>query len=131
MILASDSIGEADVVSRDFLTIRAVVNEECTITSKYGCLHTGQQTAFIHINVPKLVTVAKRPKACTVFTHSEAGILVSNPTQGMGACEILSVLAGCLSLLIQNNCNYPLYLGITFINNLRTQRQDAHSTWRN
>jgi hypothetical protein len=29
------------------------------------------------------VTVAERSKACTVFARSEAGILGSNPTQGM------------------------------------------------
>jgi hypothetical protein len=32
-------------------------------------------------NLP--VTVAKRSKACTVFACSEAGIVGSNPTQGM------------------------------------------------
>jgi hypothetical protein len=30
------------------------------------------------------VTVAERSKACTVFARSEAGIVGSNPTQGMG-----------------------------------------------
>jgi hypothetical protein len=29
------------------------------------------------------VTVAERPKAYTVFARSEAGIMDSNPTQGM------------------------------------------------
>jgi hypothetical protein len=29
------------------------------------------------------VTVAEQSKACTVFARSEAGIVVSNPTQGM------------------------------------------------
>jgi hypothetical protein len=29
------------------------------------------------------VTVAERSKACTVFARSEAGIVGSNPTQGM------------------------------------------------
>jgi hypothetical protein len=29
------------------------------------------------------VTVAERSKACTVFYRSEAGIMGSNPTQGM------------------------------------------------
>jgi hypothetical protein len=29
------------------------------------------------------VTVAERSKACTVFARSEAGIMGSNPTQGM------------------------------------------------
>jgi hypothetical protein len=31
----------------------------------------------------KQVTVAGRSKACTVFARSEAGIMGSNPTQGM------------------------------------------------
>jgi hypothetical protein len=30
-----------------------------------------------------MVTVAERSKACTVFPRSEAGIVGSNPTQGM------------------------------------------------
>jgi hypothetical protein len=29
------------------------------------------------------VTVAERYKACTIFARSEAGIMGSNPTQGM------------------------------------------------
>jgi hypothetical protein len=29
------------------------------------------------------VTVAERSKACTVFARSKAGIVGSNPTQGM------------------------------------------------
>jgi hypothetical protein len=29
------------------------------------------------------VTVVERSKACTVFAHSKAGTLGSNPTQGM------------------------------------------------
>jgi hypothetical protein len=32
------------------------------------------------------VTVAARSKACTVFAHSNAGIVGSNPTQGMEIC---------------------------------------------
>jgi hypothetical protein len=41
-----------------------------------------------HINLCKImwkspVTVAEQSKACTVFARSEAGIVVSNPTQGM------------------------------------------------
>jgi hypothetical protein len=34
-------------------------------------------------NIKKPVTVAERSKACTVFARSEAGIVGSNPTQGM------------------------------------------------
>jgi hypothetical protein len=33
--------------------------------------------------VPMPVTVAERSRACTVFARSEAGIVGSNPTQGM------------------------------------------------
>jgi hypothetical protein len=32
------------------------------------------------------VTVAERSKSCTVFDHSEAGIVGSNPTHGMDVC---------------------------------------------
>jgi hypothetical protein len=32
------------------------------------------------------VTVAERSEACTVFARSEAGIVDSNPTQGMDVC---------------------------------------------
>jgi hypothetical protein len=36
---------------------------------------------ILYINMP--VTVAERSKACTVFARSEAGIVGSNPAQGM------------------------------------------------
>jgi hypothetical protein len=32
------------------------------------------------------VTVAERSEGCTVLARSEAGTVVSNPTQGMGVC---------------------------------------------
>jgi hypothetical protein len=32
------------------------------------------------------VTVADQSRACTVFAHSEAGIVGSNPTQGIDVC---------------------------------------------
>jgi hypothetical protein len=32
------------------------------------------------------VTVVEQSKACTVFARSEAGIVGSNPTQGMDVC---------------------------------------------
>jgi hypothetical protein len=40
------------------------------------------------------VTVAERSKACTVFARSEAGIVVSNPNQGMmfGVCVQVEAL---------------------------------------
>jgi hypothetical protein len=34
------------------------------------------------------VTAAERSEACAVFTHSEAGILGSNPTQGMNVSHV-------------------------------------------
>jgi hypothetical protein len=43
------------------------------------------------------VTVAERSKACTVFARSEAGIVCSNPTQGMDVwCVYVFIL--CLGL---------------------------------
>jgi hypothetical protein len=47
-------------------------------------LHTlnSQINVFnLYTNWP--ITVAERSKACTVFARSEAGIVGSNPTQGM------------------------------------------------
>jgi hypothetical protein len=41
------------------------------------------------------VTVAKRSKACTVFTHSEAGIVGPNPTQGIDAWRICVCVCVC------------------------------------
>jgi hypothetical protein len=38
---------------------------------------------FQIISHKMLVTVTERSKACTVFARSEAGIVGSNPTQGM------------------------------------------------
>jgi hypothetical protein len=36
----------------------------------------------VNLGFPQLLTVAARSKALTVFTHSNAGIVSSNPTQG-------------------------------------------------
>jgi hypothetical protein len=36
------------------------------------------------VNSKSPVTVVEMSKACTVFALSEAGIVCSNPTQGMG-----------------------------------------------
>jgi hypothetical protein len=42
------------------------------------------------------VTVAERSKACTVFARSEAGIVSSNPTQGMDVwCVYVFILCLC------------------------------------
>jgi hypothetical protein len=38
---------------------------------------------LIHRDVFVPVTVAERAKACSVFVRSEAGIVGSNPTQGI------------------------------------------------
>jgi hypothetical protein len=37
------------------------------------------------------VTVAERSQTCTVFVRPEAGIVGSNPTQGMDVCVRFSV----------------------------------------
>jgi hypothetical protein len=47
------------------------------------------------INHPTPITVAARPKARTVFARSNAGIVGSNPTQGMDVCMcVYSVCVG-------------------------------------
>jgi hypothetical protein len=38
---------------------------------------------FIYVYCVKPVTVAERSKACPVFARTKAGIMGSNPTQGM------------------------------------------------
>jgi hypothetical protein len=44
----------------------------------------------------ELVTVAERSEACTVFARSEAGIIGSNPTQGMDVwCVDAFILCLC------------------------------------
>jgi hypothetical protein len=40
-------------------------------------------TIYLYSKVNTPVTVAEGSRACTVFTRSEAGIVGSNPTQGM------------------------------------------------
>jgi hypothetical protein len=43
------------------------------------------------------VTVAVQSKACTVFISSNAGIVGSNPTQGMDVCVcVYSVFVVCM-----------------------------------
>jgi hypothetical protein len=46
----------------------------------------------------KPVTVAARPKAWTVFARSDAGIMGSNPTQGM------DVWCGCVYPVFVLSC---------------------------
>jgi hypothetical protein len=41
------------------------------------------------------VTVAERSEACTVFARSKAGIVGSNPTQGMDIWYVLFILCLC------------------------------------
>jgi hypothetical protein len=43
----------------------------------------GGKNYFQNTNFTRPVTVAERSNACTVFARSEAGIVGSNPTQGM------------------------------------------------
>jgi hypothetical protein len=50
------------------------------IMNNFTILFEGVLNTIIFIQP---VTVAERSKACTVFARSEAGIVVSNPTQGM------------------------------------------------
>jgi hypothetical protein len=46
------------------------------------------------------VTVAARSKTCTVFARSEAGIVVSNPTQGMDMDVCVYVRAHIFSVFV-------------------------------
>jgi hypothetical protein len=46
-------------------------------------LHSTLPRHFILVDSKEPVTVAARSKAWTVFAGSDAGIVVSNPTQGM------------------------------------------------
>jgi hypothetical protein len=41
---------------------------------------------YMNINVQMPVTVTKLSKTCTAFARSDAGIMGSNPTQGMDVC---------------------------------------------
>jgi hypothetical protein len=43
----------------------------------------GCDTIYDLLKCATPVTVAERSRACTVFAHSEAGTVCSNPTQGM------------------------------------------------
>jgi hypothetical protein len=53
-----------------------------------GCIHmfqgvTNKQEIWMKLMQHPPVTVVEQSKACTVFVRSEAGIVGSNPTQGM------------------------------------------------
>jgi hypothetical protein len=51
-------------------------------------------------------TVSKRSKAHTVFARSEAGIVVSNPTQGMDVwCVYVFILCLCGPVFRQRPCD--------------------------
>jgi hypothetical protein len=55
-------------------------------------------------NMP--VLVAERSKACTVFPRSEAGIVGSNPTQGMDVWYVyVFILSLCCPVFRQRPCN--------------------------
>jgi hypothetical protein len=45
-----------------------------------------------------MITVAARSKACTVFARLNAGIVDSNPTQGMDVC--VCVYSVCVGLCV-------------------------------
>jgi hypothetical protein len=47
-------------------------------------LTKSENSRLVYLNMP--VTVAERSKSCTIFASSEAGIVGSNPTQGMDVC---------------------------------------------
>jgi hypothetical protein len=52
------------------------------------------------------VTVAERSEACTVFTRSEAGIVSSNPTQGVDVwCVHAFILCLCCPVFRQRPCD--------------------------
>jgi hypothetical protein len=53
------------------------------------------------------VTVAERSKACTVFARSEAGIVGSNPTQGMDVWYVFILCLGC-PVFSQRPCDEPI-----------------------
>jgi hypothetical protein len=49
----------------------------------------------------KPVTVAERSEACIVFARSEAGIVGSNPTQGMDVSYLCVCALFCLCVQIE------------------------------
>jgi hypothetical protein len=52
------------------------------------------------------VTVAERSKACTVFARSDAGIMGSNPKQGMDFCYVyVFILSLCCSVFRSRPCD--------------------------
>jgi hypothetical protein len=58
------------------------------VTNRVGVYSRRVSTSTLELNcgatyVAPPVTVVERSKACTVFARSEAGIVGSNPTQGM------------------------------------------------
>jgi hypothetical protein len=61
-----------------------------------------QKTAFFLIELFPLepVTVAERSEACIVFARSEAGIVGSNPTQGMDVWWVCAFFCVCVVLCL-------------------------------
>jgi hypothetical protein len=56
------------------------------------------------------VTVAERSKACTIFARSEAGILGSNPTQGMDVyclCVCVPFFCVCVQVDALRRVDHP------------------------
>jgi hypothetical protein len=61
---------------------------------------------FVLYFITKPVTVAEQSKACTVFARSEAGIVGSNPTQGMDVwCVYVFILCLCCPVFRTRPCD--------------------------
>jgi hypothetical protein len=56
-------------------------------------------------NVP--ITVAERSKSCTAFARSEAGIVGSNPTQGMDVWCMCVFLCLCTGKEVLRRADHP------------------------
>jgi hypothetical protein len=68
-----------------YYTAATTINTTATAT-------TTPQTKYIHANVTAPITVVVRPKAWNVLARSKAGIVGSNPTQGMDVCVCALIL---------------------------------------
>jgi hypothetical protein len=56
---------------------------KCHNSQDYNLLSSDISLKILRIDYIMPVTVAERSKACIVFARSEAGIMGSNPTQGV------------------------------------------------
>jgi hypothetical protein len=58
--------------------------------------------------LPEPVTVVERSKACTDFALSEAGIVGSNPTQGMDVqSSVCAVFCACVQVEALRRADHP------------------------